>query len=78
MNIDDLIHSYFPDSVLSRQFDAQSKLGSSTARHNHVIFNVETADTHQPIATATATKVKINQTIAADSDGTIEFETVSA
>ena len=76
MNIGDLIHSYFPDSELSQLFDAQSKLGSSTSRHNHVVFNIETADTHEPIATATATKVKTNRTLAADSDGTIEFEKV--
>ena len=78
MNIGDLIHSYFPYSELSQLFDAQSKLGSATTRHNHVVFNIETADTHQPIPTATATKVKINQTIAADPQGMIEFETVSA
>jgi len=76
MNIGDLIHSYFPDSALSQLFDAQSKLGSVTSRHNHVVFNIETADTHEPIATATATKVKTNRTLAADSDGSIEFEKV--
>ncbi len=78
MNIGDLIHSYFPDSVLSRQFDAQSKIGSTVTRHNHVIFHIETADTHLPIETATATKVLTNQTITADQDGMIEFGTVRA
>ena len=78
MNIGDLIYSYFPETELSQLFDAQSKLGSSTSRHNHVVFNIEAADTHKPIATATATKVKTNRTLAADSDGTIEFEKVLA
>jgi len=78
MNIGDLIHSYFPETELSLLFDAQSKLGSATSRHNHVVFNIETADTHQPIATATATKVKTNRTLAADPDGIIEFERVLA
>ena len=78
INIGDLIHSYFPETELSQLFDAQSKLGSATSRHNHVVFNIETADTHEPIATATATKVKTNRTLAADPDGIIEFEKVLA
>jgi hypothetical protein len=78
VNIGDLIHSYFPDSILSQEFDAKSKIGSTVSRHNHVIFHVEIVDSNVPIAAAKATNVKTNKTVAADGDGMIEFETVRA
>lgn len=78
VSLGDLIHSYFEDSILSQEFDAKSKLGTSISRHNHVIFHVEATSTHKPIVTAKATIVKTNRTVAADDEGMIEFETVNA
>lgn len=78
ISMGDLIHSYFEDSILSQEFDAKSKLGTSISRHNHVIFHVEAASTHKPIVTAKATNVKTNKTVTADDEGMIEFETVNA
>jgi hypothetical protein len=77
-SIGNLIHSYFPNTVLSREFDALSKLGSPISRHNHLILTIKDAETNKPIANAVATKDSINQSITANEQGVIEFPKVMA
>lgn len=78
INIGDLIHSYFADTLLSQEFDAKSKLGATVNRHNHLILMVEDAETNAPIAVAKATNTKTNTTTAANTDGQILYNTIRA
>jgi hypothetical protein len=75
-NIGSLIHSYFPNSEISKEFDAISKVGNDNTRHNHLILFAEDSDTQEPITTAKATNLKTNKTITADQEGQIIFNTV--
>ena len=77
-NIGDLIHSYFPDTLLSQEFDAKSKLGTTASRHNHLLLQLEDAQTDAPITDAKATNQKTNTSGTADSNGQIVFNTTNA
>ncbi len=75
-NIGSLVQSYFPNSLISQEFDAISKVGNNTTRHNHLIIFAEDSETQEPITTAKATNLKTNKTITADEEGQIIFNTV--
>jgi hypothetical protein len=77
-NIGDLIHSYFPDSAISREFDNQRKLQISGMRHNHLIIHVEDSETKVPITGVKGTNVNTHKVVLADEEGQVVFSTIKA
>ena len=77
-NIGALIHSYYPKSELSKDFDLRSKLGETTTRHNHLIIHLEDSATQASITTAKGTIEGTDKTVNADEEGQIIFNTIRA
>jgi len=73
-----LLHSYFPDIDLSREFDLRRKLITVGVRHNNVSFTLQDAATDAPIATGTATCVYNGRTADTDETGNAELAEIKS
>ena len=70
-----LIHSYFPNTILSETFDLTSKLNLLGIRHTGVSIQFEDSQTVAPITNGTATKANTGKTATTDNTGVAAFAT---